>query len=76
MPINQQEAVMNIRDLSAEQFAHLGVPHVAYFKPVMLQGVRAYAIHAADGTPMAMAADREIAIEVVLENDLQPIWVH
>ena len=67
---------MDFRELSAEQFQKLGLPHVAYFKPVMLHGVRAYAIHAADGTPMAMAADREIAISVVLENDLQPIWVH
>ncbi len=67
---------MDIRNLTPEQLMQLGMPEVAYFKPVMLHGVRAYAIHAANGTPVAVAADRDIAISVVLDRDMQPIWVH
>lgn len=67
---------MDIRNLTEEQLKMLGTPVVAYFKPITLHGVRAYAIHAADGTPVAVAADRDIAISVVLDRDMQPIWVH
>jgi hypothetical protein len=67
---------MNIRDISPEQLQQLGMPSIAYFKPVMVKGTPAYAIHAADGTPMAVAADRDLAIAVVLENEMHPTWVH
>jgi hypothetical protein len=67
---------MNLRNLSPEQFQALGLPEVAYFKPVLHKGQQVYAIHTADGTPVALAVDRDVAIQVALENDLQPIWVH
>ena len=68
--------IMSLRDLSPEQFQKLGMPDVAYFKPVLVKGQRVYAIHTADGSPVALAADRDLAIQVVLDNDLHPIWVH
>jgi len=67
---------MNIRDISAEDLMKLGTPSIAYLKPVLANGVVVYAIHAADGTPMAMAADRNQAIAAVLENEMHPTWVH
>jgi len=67
---------MNIRDISAEDLMKLGTPSIAYLKPVLANGVVVYAIHAADGTPMAMAADRNLAIAAVLENEMHPTWVH
>lgn len=67
---------MNIRDISPDQLAKLGMPSVAYLRPVMLNGAPGYAIHAADGTPMAIAADRDLAIAAVLENEMHPTWVH
>jgi len=70
------EPAMNIRNLSSAQFQALGMPNVAYFKPVQHEGQHVYALHAADGTPVALAADREVAIAVALERDLHPIWVH
>ncbi len=68
--------MINIRDISPDQLAQLGMPSVAYVRPVMLNGASAYAIHAADGTPMAFAADRDLAIAAVLENEMHPTWVH
>ncbi len=67
---------MNIRDISPDQLAQLGMPTVAYFKPVTIKGMRVYAIHTADGTHVGTAADRELAIEAVLENEMHPTWVH
>ncbi len=62
--------------MSAEQLQNLGMPSIAYLKPVRLNGAMGYSIHAADGTPMAFAADRDLAIATVLEREMQPIWVH
>jgi len=67
---------MNIRDISLDQLQKLGMPSIAYFKPILNDGVQVYAIHAADGTPMAIAADRNLAIAAVLENEMMPAWVH
>lgn len=67
---------MNIRDISTDELQKLGMPSVAYLKPVKLNGATGYSIHAADGTPMAMAADRDLAIAAVLENEMHPTWVH
>lgn len=67
---------MNIRNISEDQLAKLGLPHLAYLKPVMMNGEAAYAIHAADGTHMAMVADRNLAIAAVIQNEMFPTSVH
>ena len=48
----------DVRHLTAEQLSALGVSHIAYVKPVTVNGTAGFAIHAADGTPMALAGDR------------------
>ncbi len=68
--------MMNIRKISPDQLQKLGMPSIAYLKPVMMNGETAYAIHAADGTPMALAADRALAIAAVIENEMSPTSVH
>ena len=35
-----------------------------------------YAVHNADGTPMALVRDREMAFVVARQNDLTPVSVH
>ena len=67
---------VNIRQLSIEQLARLGVSQIAYVKPVMMNGALAYAIHAADGTPMALADDRDVAIAAVRQHEMLPSLVH
>jgi hypothetical protein len=69
-------AMVDIRHISEEQLAALGVSHVAYLKPVTVQGVQGVAIHAADGTPMAVAGSREIAQAVVVQHEMVPLSVH
>lgn len=65
-----------IPKLSATDMAGLGLQTVAFIKPVMIGGTAAYAIHAADGEQLALAADRAAAIATVRQNDLEPASVH
>ena len=68
--------VFDIRHLSVEQLAKLGVAQIAYVKPVMMNGAPAFAIHAADGTPMAVTGDRDVAISAILQHEMLPTLVH
>ena len=67
---------LDIRHLSEEQLAQLGVSQLAYVKPVMMNGTRAYAIHAADGEPMAVAGDEDLAIAAILQHEMAAALVH
>jgi len=68
--------IMDIRHISAAQLAQLGMQQVAYVKQVEVDGNQGFAIHAADGTPMAVAGDREVAIAAILEHEMVPAQVH
>jgi len=65
-----------IRQLSPEDFAAFGVDNVAYIKPVLVNGVAAFAVHAADGTPLTVMSERDVAFAAVRQNDLEPVSVH
>jgi hypothetical protein len=75
---NTQERPMpfDIRHLSTDQLAQLGLSQVAYVKPVMMNGARAYAIHAADGSPMAVAGDQGLAVAAIIQHEMAAALVH
>jgi len=73
---SQEVAAFDVRHLSAEQLASLGVSHIAYVKPIMINGVQGFAVHAADGTPMAVAGDREVAVAAVMQHEMLAVSVH
>jgi hypothetical protein len=68
--------MVDVRKLSQEQFAQLGLARLAYVKQVIVNGATGFAIHAADGTPMAMAADRDVAIAAIVQHEMTPALVH
>ena len=49
---------------------------IAYVKPVMVNGTTAFAIHAADGTPMAIAAGLDVAVAAIVQHEMVPAQVH
>ncbi|MDA1132157.1 MAG: DUF1150 family protein [Proteobacteria bacterium] len=49
---------------------------LAYVKAVDFEGVAAYAIHAADGTQLAIVASRDLAFATVRQHDMNPVSVH
>ncbi len=69
-------APMDIRHLSEGQLAALGMTEIAYLKPVIVNGTPAFAIHAADGTAMAIAGDAEVAMAAIREHGMEPARVH
>ncbi len=66
----------DIRHLTTEQLGALGVSHIAYVKPVVVNGSMGFAIHAADGTPMALAGDQETAMAAIVQHEMVPLSVH
>ncbi len=66
----------DIRLLSPEDPGRLGVAQIAYVKPVLVNGAVAFAIHAADGTPMAVAETPDVAFAAILQHELMPALVH
>jgi len=72
----QEPASFDVRHLSEQQLAALGVARIAYVKPVMVNGVQGFSIHAADGTPMAVAGDRDVAVAAVMQHEMLALSVH
>lgn len=62
--------------LSNRDFAALGLQNVAYVKPIMHEGRAAFAIHSADGTRVAVTANREVAAALIRQNNLEPVSAH
>jgi hypothetical protein len=71
-----EPAMFDIRHLSTEQLAKLGVAQIAYVKPVVVNGAQGFSIHAADGTAMAIAGDREVAIAAIHQHEMHALSVH
>jgi hypothetical protein len=65
-----------MRQMTTTDLAMFGMQDIAYVKPVVVDGNAGYAIHAADGTQMALITDRDIAFAVVRQNELEPVSVH
>ena len=72
----EMQTMEEMRQMTANDLAMLGRQDIASVKPVMVDGNAGYAIHAADGTQMALIGDRDIAFAVVRQNELEPVSVH
>jgi hypothetical protein len=68
--------ILDIRQITTDQLAQLGVSRMAYIKPVTVGGEDVFAIHAADGTPMAVAPNRELAWGAIIEHEMVPTLVN
>jgi hypothetical protein len=66
----------DVRHMTTDQLGALGMSHIAYVKPVMVNGMAGFAIHAADGTPMALADDRATAMAAIVQHEMLPLSVH
>jgi hypothetical protein len=70
-----QEGVI-LKLLSGNDWQEFGVNDIAYLKPIMLQGAERYAIHAANGTPLAVMDNRDVAYAAIRQNELEPVSLH
>jgi hypothetical protein len=78
--------------ITPEALAHLGDGRIAYVKainsddvaklfpqmqvPKLEPGLKLFALHAADGTPIMLTDSREAAIANAWSNELQAVSVH
>ena len=81
---------MKQSEISAEALAHLGDGQIAYVKtirsedvhtlfpqvPEIQPGLKLFALHAADGTPIMLTDSREAAIANAWSNELETLSVH
>lgn len=75
-PETSTPRIVDIHRITAQQLQMLGLTQLAYIKPVQTENGRAYAIHAADGTPMALATDAMTAVEAIHEHNMAAALVH
>jgi len=64
------------RRMTSGQLRQLGVSRLVYLRAGTMNGETAYAIHAADGTTVAIVEDIGLAIELVGEQGMTFITVH
>lgn len=76
--------------MSTQAFAVLGGGKIAYVKPIksedvhdlypqapeMQPGMKLFALHAADGTPILVTDTREAAVANAWNNELEAVSVH
>jgi hypothetical protein len=76
--------------VSAEALATLGEGHIAYVKqirsevvpglfpqaPKIAPGLKLFALHAADGTPILVTDSREAAVANAMTHELETVSVH
>ncbi len=58
------------------EFGEFGIENYAYVKPIVISGQKLQSIHAADGTPLTIVTDRDVAFATISRYDLQPVSVH
>ena len=66
----------DIRAITPQDLASLGLEDLAYLRALTVDGMPGIGIFAADGTQLAFAPTRALAVAAVREHDLQPVSVH
>ena len=90
MPSEASGTAMTQIEISPEALAHLGDGQIAYVKtirsedvhtlfpqvPDIQPGLKLFALHAADGTPIMLTDSREAAIANAVSQKLETVSVH
>jgi hypothetical protein len=90
MSSDLNRTVMKQSEISPEALAHLGDGQIAYVKtirsedvhtlfpqvPEIQPGLKLFALHAADGTPIMLTDSREAAVANAISQQLETVSVH
>jgi hypothetical protein len=88
--MSEASIIFQSDSVTPEALAHLGEGHIAYVKqvrsedvpdlfpqaPKIAPGLKLFALHAADGTPIMLTDSREAAIANAAEAELITVAVH
>lgn len=73
---SQDKPIFTRKTASLGDLGSFGLETLAYVKPVIVDGQRFHSIHAADGTPLTVIPERDLAFATVRQYDLEPASVH
>jgi hypothetical protein len=65
-----------LKHLSPEAFAALGAEDTLYLRPIVQNGVVAFAVHTAAGQPIGLMESPELARAAALQHDMTLVSVH
>ena len=68
--------IANIRHISPQDLAVLGLHSMAYLRHVTMDGTDGFGIFTADGTQVAFAPTRALADAAVRAYEQEPVSVH
>lgn len=68
--------MQQVRDITAEELAKIGVNSVAYIRRRVVDNKDMWFVYAAEGTELAYTDDKNKAISLILDNELIPVSVH
>jgi len=88
--MTEGNVVFEPADVSADSLATLGEGHIAYVKqirsedvpglfpqaPKIAPGLKLFALHAADGTPIMLTDSREAAVANAWSQELETVSLH
>ena len=69
------DAVVPVASTSID-LAHLGMDRLAYVRRAVIDDMPVWSIHSASGLAIGAAPTLEKAWGAIVQNDLQPVFVH
>lgn len=90
--MTHEHTTTSLRHLTPEALAMIGAPKMVYIREIdaselkadglvpgdtsFPNGLKFYAVHAANGQRMAILDDREAAFSAARQNEMEPVSVH
>lgn len=71
----EQKLIDSLRALTPHDWLSFGVGAIAYVRAVQVEGETVFAVHAADGTPLSVARNFDLACATVRQSDMEPVAV-
>ncbi|NBX73364.1 MAG: DUF1150 family protein [Alphaproteobacteria bacterium] len=64
------------RRMTEAELAEFGLNELAYIKPLKVQGEWMHGVYGADGTPITIIQNRELAIATLQQHEMAALSVH
>ena len=74
--MNIHNTVVSLKNISQSDWETFGLEDIAYLRPTVVDGQPVFAIHAADGSQLALAASRDVGVAAMQQHDLEPVSLH
>jgi hypothetical protein len=74
--VNMMIDMQRLREMTSQEFCLLGAGELAYVKPIVFEDAPCFAVTAADGRQLGIAADYASAVSAIRQHELYPVSVH